>query len=141
MECHDYNKAVGGWAQNLQSLQQARAFNMWNSRTGASPTRQLCEIGGGGEAKLKSGGKDFRRNAKVYSGRNHKFSDQKQVISKKKRSSPKSVFFLAEIANFKVFSAQKHQLLPPKKYRGGQEKNRGGKNENRGGIAPLPPLW
>ena len=48
--------------------------------------------------------------------------------------------FLAKIANFNVFSAQKHKL---KKCRGGQEKNlggknknRGGKNENRKGIAP-----
>ena len=120
--------------------------------------RQLREIGG---AKLKSGGKGFRRNARAFSGRNRKFSDQKQVISKKKglrrnpkvfsgrnrkfsdqkqksRWSPKNKvyaeilrLFLAKIANSNVFWAQKHQL---KKYRGGQEKN-------RGGIAPpAPPL-
>ena len=49
------------------------------------------------------------------------------------------MLFLAEIANFNVFFFKKHQLLPPKKYRGGQEKNRGGKNENRGALPPCPP--
>ena len=120
----------------------------------------------------RSGGKIKIRGAKVFapnfSGRNHKFSDQKQVISKKKMSSPKSEGFfwpksqifrpkpgdlqkkkkafavfrrllLAEIANFNVFSAQKQQLLPPKKIPWGARKKSGGKNENRGGA--LPPRW
>ena len=42
--------------------------------------------------------------------------------------------FLAKIANFNIFYAQKHQFK--KIPWGGEEKNRGGKNENRGGIAP-----
>ena len=43
----------------------------------------------------KSKKKGFRRNPKAFSGRNHKFSDQKQVISKqqKKRSSGQNLKF------------------------------------------------
>ena len=64
----------------------------------------------------------------------------KAVISKKKVFAEIRVFFLAEIANFNVFSAQNTNFLLPKKYRGGaRKKNRGGKNENRGGIASCPP--
>ena len=45
--------------------------------------------------------------------------------------------FLAEIENFNVFSAQKHQLFPPKKIPwGGQEKNRGGARTKIGGALP-----
>ena len=59
------------------------------------------------------------------------------MISKKKVFAEIRRLFLAEIANFNVFSVQEHQLLPPIKIPwGGQEKNRGGKNENPGGIAP-----
>ena len=43
----------------------------------------------------------------------------------------KKVF--AEIANFNVFCAQKHQILPSTKILWGARK------KNRGGIAPLPP--
>ena len=72
-------------------------------------------------------GKGFRRN--------HKFSDQKQVISKKKRSSPKSEgFFWPKSQILTFFPPQNTQLLPPQKIPWeGQEKNRGGggKNENR----------
>ena len=48
--------------------------------------QQLREIGG---AKLKPGEQRF---SPIFSGRNHKFSDQKQVISKKKglRRNPKA---------------------------------------------------
>ena len=68
--------------------------------------------------------KGLRRNPKAFSGRNRKLSDQKQVISKKKK-----------------ISAQKHQLLHPRKIPWGrQEKNRGDKNENRGHCSPTPPL-
>ena len=83
----------------------------------------------------RSGGKGFRRNPKAFSGRNHKFSAQKQVISQKKEGFfwPKSqilTFFPPKNINF----FQKNSV-------GGQEKNRGGKNENRVGIVPpAPPL-
>ena len=104
--------------------------------------RQLREIGG---AKLKSGVKGFRQNPKAFSGRNHKFSDQKQVISKIKLK--KKVFaeirklFLPDIANFNVFSAQKHQLLPPKKIPWGARKKSGGQKRKSGGhCPPAPPL-
>ena len=127
--------------------------------------RQLCEIGG---AKLKSGGQRFSPKCEGFFWPKSqifrpKAGDLQKNKNKKKRSSPKSkgsfwpksqifrpkekkkVFteirrlFLAEIANFNVFSAQKHQLLPPPKNTvGGQERNRGGKNENRGAM---PPCW
>ena len=87
---------------------------------GTQGRRKLREIGA---AKLKSGGKDFRRNAKVYSGRNHKFSDQKQVISK---------LFLAEIANFNVFSPKNTNFFLPKNTVG---EGRGARKKS-GGIAP-----
>ena len=54
------------------------SINTFSDRQGH---RQLREIGGEGwGTKLKLGGKGFRRNAKAFSGRNHKLSDQKQVI-------------------------------------------------------------
>ena len=88
--------------------------------------------------------------------RNHKFSDQMQVISKKKRSSLKSEgFFWPKSQILTFFPPKNSNFFLPKKYRGGARKksggkkenrggkneNRGGKNENRGGIAPLPPRW
>ena len=102
---------------------------------GASPA--LRDRGGG--AKLKSVGERFLPN---FSGRNHnKFSDQKQVISKKKVFAEIRRLFLAEIANFNVFSAQKQQLLPPKKYRGeGAKKIGGAKTKIGGHCPPAPPL-
>ena len=91
--------------------------------------RQLREIGGG---------KDFRRNAKAFSGRNRKFSDQKQVISKKK-SSPKSEGFCWPKSQIPTFFPPKSTNL--KKYRGGQGKNWGAKTKIGGDIAPpAPPL-
>ena len=57
----------------------------------------------GSKNKIR-GAKVLRRYAKAFSGRNHKFSDQKQVISKKKRSSPKS----------EGFFWQKSQIFRPK---------------------------
>ena len=85
----------------------------------------------GGGAKFKSGGQRFSRNPKAFSGRNHKFSAHKQVISEKKglRRNPKA------FSGRNVFSSEKQQLLPPKKipWRG--------KKKIEGGIAPpAPPL-
>ena len=88
------------------------------------------------------------------------FSGQNQVISKKKRSSPKSegffwpkseiqnqviskkkkvfteirMLFLAEITNSNVFSGQNQQLFHPQKIPcWAKNKSGGGKNENWGG--------
>ena len=87
--------------------------------------------------------KGFRRDPKAFSDRNRKFSDQKQVISKKNKVFAEiRRLFLAEIANFNVFfrpirATSSSQKIPL----GGQEKNWEGKYENRGGIAsPAPPL-
>ena len=89
---------------------------------------------------LNQGRKGFRRNPKAFSGRNHKFSAQKQVISKKKKAFAKiRRLFLAEIASFNVFSAEKHQLLPPKKIPWGGKKKIGGEKTKIGGALP-PPL-
>ena len=122
------------------SLAVNHRFDCASSRGVASFARS-----GGGGAKFKSGGKGVRRNSKTLSGRNHKFTNQKQVISKKKKKVFAEIqkYFLAEIANFNVFSAQKHQLLPPIKipWEGKKKIGGGGKNENRGSIAPLPPRW
>ena len=67
------------------------------------------------------------------------------MISKQKK---KKVFagirtlFLAEIANFNVFSAQKHPTSSSQENTvRGKKKNQGGKNENRGEIAPPAPCW
>ena len=54
---------------------------------GIQGRRQLREIG---EAKLKSGGQIFCRNAKAFSGRNRKFSDQKPPKKKGLRRNPKA---------------------------------------------------
>ena len=47
--------------------------------------------------------------------------------------------FLAEIANFNVFSAPKHQLLPPKKTPWGARKKSGGQKQKSRGHCPLCP--
>ena len=49
------------------------------------------------------------------------------------------MLFLAEIANVNVLSAQKHQLLPPKKIPWGARKKIGGAKTKIGGA--LPPRW
>ena len=91
------------------------------------------------EGKIKIRGQGFRRNSKAFSGRNHKFSDQKQVISKKKRSSPKSEGFLWPKSQILTFFPPKNtNFFLPKKCRGGQEKNRGTKTKIGGA---LPPRW
>ena len=94
--------------------------------------RQLREVGG---AKLKSGGQSFRR---IFLAEITNFPPKAGDLKKKKKKVFAEIrrLFQAEIANFNVFSAQKPQLLPPKKYCGGARKKSGGKNENRGGIAP-----
>ena len=133
-------------------------MNEW-CKTGASPALRDR----GGKIKIR-GAKVFAPN---FSGRNHKFSDQKQVISKKKMSSPKSEgFFWPKSQIFRPkpgdlqkkkrpspysegFFWPKSQILtffPPKnsnfflqkKYRGEQEKNRGAKTKIGGA---LPPRW
>ena len=84
--------------------------------------------------------KGLRRNPKAFSDQNHKFSDQKQVISKKKRSSPKSEgFFWPKSQILTLFPPKNTNFFLPKKYRGRARKNSGGQTENLGGIAPLPP--
>ena len=116
---------------------------------------------GGGGAKLKSGGQRFspkceceitnfptksdlqkglRRNPKAFSGRNHKFSDQKQ----EKRSSPKfEGFFWPKSQILTFFPPKNTNFFLPKKYHGGQEKKSGGgeaKTKIGGAFPPAPPL-
>ena len=73
-------------------------------KSGASPASR--DRGG----KIKIRGKGFRRFPKAFSGRNYKFSDQKQMISKKKKSSPKSEGFFwpkSQIIRLKAGDLQK----------------------------------
>ena len=61
---------------------------------------------------------------------------RKKVLTKIRR------LFLAEIASFNVFSAEKHQLLPPKKIPwGARKKIRGAKTKIGGALPLLPPRW
>ena len=126
--------------------------------------RGVASFARSGGAKLKSGGQRFspkceceitnfptksdlqkglRRNPKVFSGRNNKFSDQKQ----EKRSSPKfEGFFWPKSQILTFFPPQNTNFFLPKKYRGGQEKNRGGgggggaKTKIGGHCPPCPPF-
>ena len=95
---------------------------------------------GGGGQNLNQGGKGFCQNPKAFSGRNHKFSAQKQVISKKK-SSPKSegIFWpKSQILTF--FPPKNNNFFLPKKFCGGQEKSRrGAKTKIGGALPPCPP--
>ena len=134
-----------------------------HSRAGASPASR--DRGGGG-GKIKIRGQSFLPKCKgLFWPKSQIFRPKAGDPPQKKglRRNPKSqifrpkagdlqkkkkVFakirglFLAEIANFNVFSAQKHQLLPPKKIPWGQEKNRkGGQKRKLGGhCPPWPPL-
>ena len=94
--------------------------------------RQLCEIGG--EAKLKSGGQRFSPKCEgFFWPKSQIFRPNAGDLHKKKKVFAKiRGFFLAEIANFNVFSAQKHQLFP-KKYRGGARKKSGSQKRKSGG--------
>ena len=91
---------------------------------------------------------DLQKKKKKGLRRNHKFSDKKQVISKKKKVFAEiRRLFLAEIANFNVFSAQKHQLLPKKipwggkkKIGGAKTKIGGAKTKIGGALPPCLPL-
>ena len=105
---------------------------------GASPASR--DRGGG--AKFKSGGQRFSP-AEFFWLKSQIFPPKAVDLQKKKVFAEIRRLFLAEIAIFNVFSAQKQQLLPPKKIPwGARKKSRGGgKNENQGGIAPLPPRW
>ena len=94
----------------------------------------------------RSGGKDFRRFPKAFSGRNFNvfFRPKAGDLQKKKkkdfRRNPKAF----SDGNHKFqpfFPATKSNFFLPKKYRGGQEINRGSKNENRGALPSLPPRW
>ena len=85
--------------------------------------RQLREIGGQRFSPKCEG--FFWPKSQIF---RPKAGDLQNKIKKGLRRNPKA--FSGEIANFNVFSAQKHQLLPPKKYRGGARKKSGG------GIAP-----
>ena len=91
---------------------------------------ELRQIGG---AKLKSGGQRFSPKCEGF------FWPKTQIFRPKAGELKKKVFaeirrlFLAEIANFNVFSTQKHQLLPPKKYRGGARKKSKGQKRKSGG--------
>ena len=102
--------------------------------------RQLREIGGEG-AKLKSGGQRFSPKGEgFFWPKSQIFRPKADDLQKKKVFVEIRRLFLPDIANFNVFSAQKHQLHPPRKIPwGGQEKNRAGKNGNRGGIAGDAP--
>ena len=115
-------------------------FNLRERSPGASPASRDR----GGE-KLKSGGKGFRRFPKAFSGRNQKSSDQKLVISKKKKVFTEiQRLFLSKSQILTFLPPKKSNFFLPKKYRGGrQEKNPEGKNENRGGspLPPPPPRW
>ena len=99
------------------------------------PKSQIFKFSNQRQVISKKKKKGLRRNPKAFSVRNHKFSDQKQVISKKKRSSLKSEgFFWPKSQILTFFPPKNTNFFLPKKYRGGQEKN-------RGGIAPLTPRW
>ena len=84
--------------------------------------------------------KGLRRNPMAFSDRNCKFSDQKQVISKKKRSSPKSEgFFWPKLQNLTFFPPNNTNFFLPKKFRGGARKNRGGGGQKRKSEGHCPP--
>ena len=56
--------------------------------------------------------------------------------NKKKRSAEIQRLFLAEIANFNVFSTQRHQLLLPRKILWGEKRKSGGHCPSPAGDAP-----
>ena len=127
--------SMGPLSSSWALCSQQPSWSPWQGR------RQLREIGGGGQ-NLNQRGTGFRRNPKAFSGRNHKFSAQKQVISKKKkdlRRNPRH--FLAKITYFNVFLPKNINFFLLKKFRGGQEKNPGGGGQKwKSGGAWPPPL-
>ena len=135
-------RAERDFDDELKELHYLQGAQLWDSKISKHCIRGVASFARSGGAKLKLGGQGFHQNAKAFSGRNHKFSDQTQVISKKKVFAEIRRLFLAKIANFNVFFRTKTPTSSSQKNTvGGQEENRGGKNENRGGIAPpAPPL-
>ena len=103
------------------------------------------------------GGQNWNQGAKIFAEMRRLFLAEITSFPTKSRWSPikKKVFaqirrvFLAEMVNLNVFSAQKHQLLPPKKIQWGGKKKIGGAKTKIGGAKmkigghspPLPPRW
>ena len=78
------------------TMSRTRFFEWYRRQAGVSPASRDRE----GKIKIR-GAQDFRRKAKVFSDRNHKFSDQKQVITKKKKGLRR---------NPKAFSGRNHKF-------------------------------
>ena len=100
-------------------------------KAGASPASRDR----GGEAKLKSGGQRFSPKCEGFFWlKSQIFRPKPGDLQKKKKVFAEiRGFFLAEIANFNVFSAQKHQLFPPKKIPWRARKKSGGQKRKSGG--------
>ena len=117
------------------TMSRTRFFEWYRRQAGVSPASRDRE----GKIKIR-GAQDFRRKAKVFSDRNHKFSDQKQVISKKKkRSSPKSEGFFWPKSQILTFFPPQNTNFFQKNTVGGKKKIEGAKTKI-GGRSPLPPL-